>query len=344
MKSTFKAAAIAAMLGIPAITASPALANSNQVNIYSYRQPELIAPVLDAFTEETGIETRVLNLKDGMVERLRAEGLNSPADVILTVDIGRLIGVKEGGVTQPVNSETINRNIPEQYRDPEGEWFGLTLRARVVLASRERVEQNSITYAELADPKWNGRICIRSGQHPYNIALFASIIAHEGEQAAREWLTGLKNNLARSPVGNDRAQVQGIYSGECDLAIGYTYYMGLMKTNERNPEQKEWEASVKVLFPNRDGRGTHVNVSGMAMAKNAPNRGNALALMEFLSSAKAQEIYAEQVFEYPIAPGAQPSQITRDYGELVADTLPITEIARLREAASRLVDEVGFND
>jgi len=344
MKSTFKLAAIAAITTISAFTLTPVLANSNLVNIYSYRQPELIAPVLDAFTQSTGIQTRVLNLKDGMVERLKAEGINSPADIILTVDIGRLVGVKEGGVTQPVNSEIINANIPEQYRDPDGEWFGLTLRARVVLASKDRVEQDSITYAELADPKWNDRICIRSGQHPYNVALFASIIANEGEATAKEWLIGLKDNLARSPVGNDRAQVQGIYSGECDLAIGYTYYMGLMRTNEKNPEQKDWEASVKVLFPDQNGRGTHVNLSGMAMAKNAPNPENALALMEFLSSAKGQEIYAEQVFEYPIAPGSEPSEITKSYGELVADTLPLTEIARLRAAASLLVDEVGFND
>ncbi|MCF6327211.1 MAG: Fe(3+) ABC transporter substrate-binding protein [Devosiaceae bacterium] len=344
MKSTIRWAIAAVLIGISTITASPTFANNNQVNIYSYRQPELIAPVLNAFTEETGIETRVLNLRDGMVERLKAEGINSPADVILTVDIGRLMDIKDGGVTQPVSSTKINANIPEHYRDPDGNWFGLTLRARVVLASKERVEQDSITYAELADPKWNERICIRSGQHPYNIALIASIIANEGEERAKEWLIGLKNNLARSPVGNDRAQVQGIFSGECDLAIGYTYYMGLMRTNKNNPEQKDWEASVKVLFPDQNGRGTHVNVSGMAMAKNAPNQQNALALMEFLSSPKAQEIYAEQVFEYPISPDAQPSEITKSYGELVADTLPIVEIARWRAAASLLVDQVGFND
>jgi len=344
MKNTIISAVAAALVGISTIAASPTFANSNQVNIYSYRQPELIAPVLEAFSEETGIKTRVLNLQDGMVERLRAEGRNSPADVILTIDIGRLMDIKDGGVTQPVISETINANIPEQYRDPDNNWFGLTLRARVVLASRERVEQNNITYAELADPKWNDRICIRSGQHPYNIALFASIIANEGEAATKEWLIGLKNNLARSPVGNDRAQVQGIYSGECDLAIGYTYYMGLMRTNERNPEQKEWEASVKVLFPDQNGRGTHVNVSGMAMAKNAPNQENALALMEFLSSPNAQQIYAEQVFEYPISPDAKPSEITSSYGELVADPLSIVEVARWRAAASRLVDQVGFNE
>ncbi len=315
-----------------------------QVNIYSYRQPELIAPLLDAFTSRTGIETRVLNLNDGLVERLKAEGRNSPADVILTVDAGRLIELKEAGVTQPVNSDIINENIPAQYRDQDGHWFGLTMRARVVFASKERVEQNEITYEELADPKWRGRLCTRSGQHPYNIALFASIIAHEGEEAAEAWLRGLKENLARSPTGNDRAQAQAIYSGECDLALGNTYYVGLMRTNEENPEQKDWEAAMKVLFPDTEGRGTHVNISGMAMAAHAPNREEALALMEFLSSPEAQQIYGALVFEYPLTPGVEPSDLIKSFGTLNPDDIPLQDVAALYGAASLLVDKVGFND
>ena len=322
----------------------PAVSLANEVNIYSYRQPELIAPLLDAFTEKTGIDTRVLNLKDGMVERLQAEGQNSPADVILTVDIGRLVELKEGGVTQPVESTSINANIPAQFRDSEGNWFGLTMRARVVYASKERVEQNSIDYADLADPEWAGRICTRSGQHSYNIALFASIIAHEGEAAAEEWLRGLKANLARSPTGNDRAQAQAIFSGECDLALGNTYYVGLMRTNEKNPEQKEWEASMKVLFPNADGRGTHVNLSGMAMAAYAPHPQEALALMEFLASPEAQEIYADIVYEYPLLESANASDLVKSFGTLNPDTLSLEQIAALRGAASLMVDKVGFND
>ncbi len=322
----------------------PTLATAGQVNIYSYRQPELIEPLLEAFTAQTGINTRVLNLKDGMVERLKAEGRNSPADVILTVDIGRLIDLKTSGVTQPVISDTIEANIPPQYRDPENNWFGLTMRARVVFASRERVAQNQITYAELADPKWAGRICTRSGQHSYNIGLFASIIAHEGEAAAQEWLEGLKENLARKPTGNDRAQAQAIFSGECDLALGNTYYVGLMRNNEQNPEQKEWEASMKVLFPNAEDRGTHINISGMAMAAYAPNRDNALALMEFLASPYAQEIYGELVYEYPLKEDATPSAVVNSFGKLVPDTLALEEIASLRAAASLLVDKVGFNN
>ncbi len=315
-----------------------------QVNIYSYRQPELIAPVLEAFTAETGIETRVLSLTDGVLERVQAEGANSPADVLLTVDIGRLTGLAEGGVTQAVDSAEINANIPAQYRDPDGHWFGLTMRGRVVYASVDRVEQDTITYAELADEAWRGRICTRSGQHPYNIALFASIIAHEGEAAAEEWLAGLKANLARSPNGNDRAQAQGIFAGECDLALGNTYYVGLMMTNEENPEQKDWAAAIKVLFPNSEDRGTHINLSGMAMAANAPNPENALKLMEFLSSAEAQEIYAEQVFEYPLLPGASASELVQSFGELHPDDLPLSEVAANRALASQLVDRVGYDN
>jgi iron(III) transport system substrate-binding protein len=321
-----------------------AQAQAQEVNIYSYRQPELIAPLLQAFTEETGIKTNVLFLDKGLEERIEAEGQNSPADLIFTVDIGRLTNAKDKGVTQPVDNENINANIPAEFRDPAGHWFGLTTRGRVVYASKERVEQDSITYEELADPKWKGRICTRDGQHAYNVALFASMIAHHGEEQAEEWLTGLKNNLARKPAGNDRAQAKSIYAGECDIGLGNTYYVGLMQTNEKEPEQKEWAAAIKILFPNSEGRGTHVNISGMALAKHAPNEENALRLMEFLASPEAQEIYAEQVFEYPIAHGAEPSEIVKGFGEINPDSLPLETIAENRKKASELVDKVGYNN
>lgn len=321
-----------------------AAASAQEVNVYSYRQPELIAPLLDAFTAKTGIKTNVLYLDKGLEERIEAEGRNSPADLIFTVDIGRLANAKSKGITQVVSSEAINRNIPSRYRDSEGHWFGLTTRGRVVYASKERVEQDSITYEELADPKWKGRICTRSGQHVYNIALFASMIAHLGEAGAEEWLTGLKNNLARKPAGNDRAQAKSIYAAECDLGLGNTYYVGLMQTNDKEPEQKEWAAAIKVLFPNTGGRGTHVNISGMALARHAPHREEALRLMEFLASPQAQEIYAEQVFEYPVGPGTEPSQIVRNFGEIKPDALPLETVAENRKKASELVDKVGFDD
>lgn len=315
-----------------------------EVNIYSYRQPELIQPVLDAFTKETGITTNVLFLDKGLVERISAEGLNSPADVILTVDIGRLVEARDGGVTQPVSNEIINKDIPAHYRDPAGEWFGLTTRGRVVYASKERVSDTAITYEDLADPKWKGRICIRDGQHSYNIGLFASMIAHHGVDYTETWLRGFKDNLARKPDGNDRSQAKAIMAGECDIALGNTYYVGLMITNEKDPEEKEWAAAIKVLFPNAGDRGTHVNISGMALAKNAPNKDNAVKFMEFLASGEAQEIYAEQVFEYPVMPGAKTSDIVASFGTIKPDTLSLADIAANRKAASELVDKVGFND
>ncbi|MET3613993.1 iron(III) transport system substrate-binding protein [Rhizobium aquaticum] len=324
-------------------TAFPAFADG-EVNIYSYRQPDLIKPVLDAFTKETGIKTNVLFLDKGLVERIKAEGENSPADVIMTVDIARLTEAKEGGVVQPLKDAKIEGNIPANVRDADGEWFGLTTRGRVVYASKERVAQNEITYEELADPKWKGKICMRDGQHSYNIGLIASMIAHNGAEATEKWLTGLKNNLVRKPDGNDRSQAKAIWAGECDLALGNTYYVGLMLTDTKEPEQKEWAGAIKVLFPNAKDRGTHVNVSGMALAKYAPDKDNAVKLMEFLSSKEAQQIYAEQVFEYPVLPGAEPSAVVKSFGEIHPDKLPLTDVAKYRKQASELVDKVGLND
>jgi len=335
----------ATLLGMTAIAATSGAALADgEVNVYSYRQPELIQPLVDAFTKETGITANVLFLDKGLVERIAAEGANSPADVILTVDIGRLVEAKDGGVTQPLENEIINKDIPAQYRDPAGEWFGLTTRGRVVYASKERVPETAITYEELAEPKWKGRICMRDGQHSYNIGLFASMVAHHGAEYTEKWLTGLKNNLARKPDGNDRSQAKAIMAGECDISLGNTYYVGLMVTNEKDPEEKEWAAATKILFPNAADRGTHVNISGMALAKHAPNKDNAVKFMEFLSSGKAQEIYAEQVFEYPVLPGAKVSDVVASFGEIKPDTLPLVDIAANRKTASELVDKVGLND
>jgi iron(III) transport system substrate-binding protein len=337
---------IASAAILSAVTAGSSAARANgEVNIYSYRQPELIKPLLDAFTKETGITTNVLFLDKGLVERIRAEGANSPADVILTIDIARLSEAKDGGVVQPVKGNaTIDKDIPSAFRDPDGEWFGLTTRGRVVYASKERVAENAITYEELADPKWKGKICIRDGQHAYNLALFASMVAHHGADYTEKWLTGFKNNLARKPDGNDRSQAKSILAGECDISLGNTYYVGLMMTNDKEPEQKEWANAIKILFPNAADRGTHVNISGMALAKNAPNKQNAVKLMEFLASGEAQKIYAEEVFEYPVMPGAEPSDIVKSFGTLKPDSLPLTDIAKNRKMASELVDKVGFND
>jgi iron(III) transport system substrate-binding protein len=311
------------------------------VNIYSYRQQELIQPLLDAFTEETGIETNVAFINKGLTERLQAEGQRSPADVILTVDIARLTQAKEAGVTQAVESEVLNQ-IPDALRDDDGHWFGVTYRARVVYASKERVGEGEVTtYMDLADPKWEGRICTRPGTHDYNLGLTSAMIAHHGEDATKEWLEGVKNNLARQPEGNDRAQVRAIWAGECDISIGNTYYMGAMLSD---PEQKPWAESVRLEFPTfGESGGTHVNVSGVAMTASAPNRDEALAFMEFLASGKAQRLYADVVNEYPADPETPPSDLVAGWGEITPDETDLTEIAGNRAAALRLVEEVDFD-
>ena len=335
--------AIAALVAGITFSSGAAMAQET-VNIYSYRQPALIKPVLDAFSEETGIKTEVLFLDKGLDERILAEGANSPADVILTVDIARLTSAKDKGITQPVQDETINANIPAEYRDSEGHWVGVTRRGRVVYASAERVKEEAISYADLADPKWKGKICIRSGQNDYNLALFGALIAHWGEAKTEEWMKGLKANLARKPDGGDRDQAKAIAAGECDIAVGNTYYIGLMINNEKDPEQKEIAKAIRVIFPTIDGAGTHVNVSGVALAKHAPNKDAALKLMTFLTGDKAQEIYAAQGYEYPVKPGVKASETVESFGELKADTLPLTEIAKHRKAASEMVDRVALDD
>ena len=317
---------------------------ASEVNIYSYRQPYLIAPLLKSFTEKTGVKANVIYAKKGLIERMATEGRNSPADVLLTVDIGRLTGAVAKGISQSVNSPILNSNIPAAYRDPKGNWFGLTRRARVVYASKARVAQNAITYEELADPKWKGKICIRSGQNAYNVALIASMIANNGEENTQKWLEGLKSNLGQKPAGNDRAQVKGVYAGICDIAIGNTYYMAKMQTNEKKPEQKEWAKSVKMLFPNSETRGAHINISGIVLAKNAPNRDNGVKLMEFLSSDRAQKIYAEANHEYPVKDGVAWSKLVQSWGTFKSDPISLDKIAKLRKKASELVDKVRFND
>ncbi|TYC67808.1 Fe(3+) ABC transporter substrate-binding protein [Stappia sp. BW2] len=343
MNSTFRTLAGAVLLSSATLSAVPAFADG-EVNIYSYRQPYLIEPLLDAFTKETGIKTNVVFASEGLGERIAAEGANSPADVLLTVDIGRLDGAKQLGISQPVVSDVVNANVPAEFRDPEGQWIGLTNRARVIYASKERVDQDSITYEELADPKWKGRLCTRSGQHVYTVGLVASMVAHHGAEETEKWLEGVRDNLARKPAGNDRAQVKAIYAGECDIALGNTYYMGLMQTNEKEPEQQVWADSVRILFPNTNDRGSHVNIAGVILAKNAPHKDNAIKLIEFLSSGEAQKIYAETNHEYPVKPGVAVSERVASWGEFKKDTLPLADIAKNRKTASELIDKVGFDD
>jgi len=331
----------AAALGLWA-GSSPSASAQQMLNIYTSREPGLIKPLLDEFTKETGVKVNTIFIANGLEERVRTEGQNSPADLILTVDIGRLQAAKDYGVTQPVKSDAIDKVVPAAYRDPEGHWFGIALRGRVVYASKERVKQNAITYEELADPKWKGKICTRSGQHLYNVSLFAAAIAHKGEAKAEEWLKGVKANLAKKPSGGDREQAKDILAGVCDIAIGNTYYVSLM-LNGKDEEQKKWGEAIHVILPAFEGGGTHVNVSGLALAKHAPNKENALRFMEFMVSDDAQRIHAEANSEYPVKAGIAIHPTIASFGPLKADTVPIAEIAKLRKKASEMVDRVGFD-
>ncbi len=312
-----------------------------EVNVYSFRQEFLMAPLIEAFKEETGIEVNIVFAKKGLINRLEAEGSNSPADLLLTSDFSKLQQAKSKGLTQPVSSGELNTNIPANLRDSEGHWYGLTKRVRAIYVSKDRVKEDEITsYEELAYEIWYERICTRSGKHPYNLALLASMIAHYGEADAEAWLAGLKNNLVRKPAGNDRAQVKGIYSGECDVSLGNSYYLGKMLAKE---DQQAWADSVRIIFPNQEDRGAHINISGVTMTAAAKNKAEALAFMEFLSSDTAQKIYAEVNYEYPVKEGVAPSELVASWGEFKGDQLPLSEVANLIKAASDMVDRVGYD-
>ena len=316
---------------------------ADEVNVYSYRQPFLIQPMFDAFTRETGIKVNVVFAKKGLVERLKAEGRNSPADLIFTVDIGRLADAVAGGVTQGVQNDTLESVVPASMRDPAGHWFGITQRARVIYASKDRVpleEARALTYQSLADPKWRGRICTRAGDHVYNVALIAAMIDKHGEEDAKAWLVGLRDNLARKPQGNDRAQVKAIMEGQCDIALGNHYYYALMLQNE---EQSAWAASANIIFPDQDGDGAHMNISGIAMTRAAPHRENAVKLMEFLVSDLAQKMYAEQNNEYPLRAGVEPSGLLQSFGDFKRADQSLADLAAKRPFAIRLVNEVHYN-
>lgn len=321
-----------------AAIAGPAIAD---VNIYTTREPGLIQPVMDAFTAETGIAVNLSYIDDGLVERLTAEGARSPADLVMTVDIANLKQIVDAGVVQAVESDVLNAAIPAQLRSDENLWFGLTTRARVIYASNDRVADGEVTtYEDLTDEKWAGRICSRSGLNNYSLALLSAVIAHKGEDGARDWAAGLRANLARKPEGNDRAQVRAIWAGECDISLTNTYYMGAMLAD---PEQQAWANSVRIIFPTFEGGGTHVNVSGIAMTQSAPNRDEAVQLMEFLVSPTAQAIYAEANYEYPVLEGAALSELVASWGAFTPDTVDLNALAANRPTSVRIMEEVNFD-
>ncbi|MCC2095468.1 MAG: extracellular solute-binding protein [Hyphomicrobiales bacterium] len=330
------------LAGLTMAITSPAAAQQ-QVNLYTTREPGLIKPLLEQFTKTTGIKVNTVFVKNGLGERVRAEGKRSPADVLMTVDYGKLLDLVEKGITQPVKSEILEKAIPANLRDPKGHWFSMSMRARIVYADR-KLGLKSITYENLADPKWKGAICIRSGQHPYNTGLIAAYIAHHGLEKTETWLKGVKANLARKPGGNDRAVARDILGGICKIGIGNSYYVGLMRSGAGGEAQKKWGSAIDAILPTFEKGGAHVNISGASVALHSPNRANAVKLLEFLVSDAAQAGYAEGNYEYPVKQSAKVNPIIAALGKLTIDSLPVSEIVKHRKQASDLVDRVRFNN
>lgn len=320
------------------------VSRAQDVNLYTTREPGLIKPLLEAFTAKTKVRVNAVFVKDGLGERVAAEGARSLADILMTVDFGSLVELVDKGVTQVVDSAVLKAAIPEQLRDPAGHWFALSMRARIIYASKERVSLDAMTYEDLADPKWKGKICIRSGQHPYNTALTANMISRSGEPATEAWLKGVKANLARKASGGDREVARDILAGICDIGVGNSYYVGLMRSGKGGPEQKKWGDAINTIMPRFKGGGTHVNASGAALAKNAPNKANAVALLEYLVTDEAQAAYASADFEYPVAASAKVDGTIAGLGRLEPDATPLLDIARNRRKASLLADRVGFDN
>lgn len=322
---------------------APALVSAAEINIYTTREPQLIQPLIDAFTAASGTKVNTVFLKDGLAERVATEGESSPADLLMTVDAGNLVDLVDKGITQPVDSAALKDAIPEQLRDANGHWFGLSMRARVIYAAKD-LDLATFNYEELADPKWKGKICIRSGQHPYNTALFAAYLAHHGAEETEKWLTAVKGNLARKAAGGDRDGAKDILGGICDIAIANSYYVGLMRSGKGGEDQVKWGEAIKVVLPTFKDGGTQVNISGAAVAKHSPNKADAVKFLEYLASDEAQKIYAEANYEYPVKVNVASDPIIASFGDLKIDSKPLSEVVGHRKQASELVDKVGFDN
>ena len=314
-----------------------------EVNVYSHRHYDTDDQLFRRFTELTGIRVNVVTASaDELITRLESEGAASPADVLITVDAGRLHRAKVRGLLQPVRSAVLEANVPGHLRDPDGQWFGLTQRARVIFFHKERVDPATLSgYADLADPRFRGRVLIRSSESVYNQSLLASIIAHQGEEAAAVWARGVVANMARTPRGGDTDQVKALAAGAGDLAVANTYYVVRLAQSE-DPEEVRIFGQVGVFFPGPDGNGTHVNVSGAGVTAHAPNRANAVALLEFLSGDEAQELFAAGGGEYPVKEGVAWAPALEAWGPFHADTLSLTRLGERNDEAVRIFDRAGW--
>ena len=331
---------VSTCLGVLPATAAAAA----EVTLYTTREPGLIQPLLNTFAAQSGVKVNTVFLKDGLLERVKAEGSRSPADVLMTVDVGALVDLVQAGLTQPMKSAAVNAAIPAHLRGADNQWFALSIRARVLYADKNQ-KFPAMHYEDLADPRWKGKLCIRSGQHPYNTALVAAMLAQHGEAKTETWLRGLKNNLARKATGGDRDVARDILGGICDIGVANSYYVGQMKAAAPGSDNRKWGDAIQVIRPTfAKSNGTHINISGAAVAKYAPNKTQAVQLLEFLVSPKAQQIYAQSNYEYPVRKGVSVDPIiAQSIGSITPDTTPLMEIVRSRQKASLLIDKVGFD-
>ncbi|MEL7533036.1 MAG: Fe(3+) ABC transporter substrate-binding protein [Bacteroidota bacterium] len=315
-----------------------------EITLYTHRHYDTDKQIFAQFEEQTGIKVNVVKASaDELIVKMENEGAQSPADLLITVDAGRLVRAKSKGLLQSVESETLNQTIPNHLRDADGQWFGLTKRARVIVYDKEKVDPSELSsYEALTDSKWKDKILIRASGNIYNQSLMASIIANDGEEQAKEWAEALVGNFARSPKGNDRDQVKAILAGEGELAIINTYYLGRLINSQDSLEAQAGNA-VSVFFPNQEDRGTHINISGIGVAKHAPNRENAIKLIEYMVSQEVQEIFAQANYEYPVNPEAASSELLESWGNFKEDNLPLSKLGELNKQAVIMFDEVGWD-
>lgn len=317
--------------------------NSKVVNLYTDRHYDLDDSLYNMFTEETGITVNVIKGKsDELIERLKTEGEDTEADLLITADAGRLHRAKEASLLQPIESSVIEENIPENLRDDEKYWFGLTKRARVIIYDKQKVDPSELsTYEGLTDPKWKGKVLIRASDNIYNQSLVASFIETMGEENTKKWAAGIVDNMARDPKGGDRDQAKAIAAGEGEIAVMNTYYFGQM-LNSSDPEEKKVAEKLAVFFPDQDGDGTHVNISGAGVVKSSKNKENAIKLIEFLTSEKAQKAYAEANYEYPVNSSVEPSELLKSWGEFKEQQIALTKLGENNESAVKILNEVGW--
>jgi len=334
-------------LGAVALTlasALPAAAQEKVLNLYTARHYQTDEALYANFTKQTGIRiNRIEGQEDPLLERIRNEGANSPADVFITVDIGRLWRAQQAGVFAPVKSKVLESRIPANYRDPAGDWFGFSARARVIAYNKDAVKPGEIgRYEDLADPKWKSRVCTRTSGHVYNLSLVSSLIAHDGEAKTEQWARGVAANLARTPKGGDTDQLKAVAAGECDVAIANTYYIArLMRSTKA--EDKAVSDKLAVVWPNQSSQGVHMNVSGGGMLKHAPNREAAVKFLEYLASDEAQRYFADGNNEWPVVPGVKVSNPALEaLGSFKADTINVSELGKHQPAAQKLVDRAGY--